>query len=123
MEKHTVQNSNDYQAIIADWLGHTNYINGIISIGDMVEMFEHFHFGQAETQVILASMMACGAKFKQKIPERGYFLLIIFMLRYSGCIDKSEYKYFVFNFKIYTQSLRRMSYDFYDKIGCNILQI
>lgn len=64
MEKHTVQNSNDYQAIIADWIGHTNYINGIISIDEMVEMFQQFHFGEAEIQVILASMMACGAQFK-----------------------------------------------------------
>lgn len=65
MEKHTVQNSNDYQAIIADWIGHTNYINDIISIDEMVEMFKHFHFGEAETQVILASLMICGAKFKK----------------------------------------------------------
>ena len=64
MEKHTVQNSDNYQAIVNDWIGSTNYINDIISIDEMVEMFEHFHFGQAETQVILASMMLCGAKFK-----------------------------------------------------------
>ena len=66
MEKHTVQNSDNYQAIIADWLGNTNYINDIISIDEMVEMFtDTFHFGYAETQVILASMMMCGAKFKK----------------------------------------------------------
>ena len=65
MEKHTVQNSDNYQGIIADWIGHTNYINGIISIDEMVEMFKYFHFGEAETQVILASLMACGATFKR----------------------------------------------------------
>lgn len=65
MEKHTVQNSDNYEAIIADWIGHTNYFNGVIAIDDMVKMFiNDFHFGEAETQVILASMMACGAKFK-----------------------------------------------------------
>lgn len=63
MEKKTIQNSTDYQAIVNDWIGNTNYINDIISIDDMVEMFKGFRFGEAETQVIIASMMACGAKF------------------------------------------------------------
>ena len=66
MEKQTVQTSNNYQAIVNDWIGNTNYINDVIALDDMVEMFTNtFHFGQAETQVILASMMACGAKFKK----------------------------------------------------------
>lgn len=66
MEKHTVQNSDNYQAIIADWIGHTNYISNEIPLQDMLDMFRYdFNFGEAETQVILASMMACGATFKK----------------------------------------------------------
>ena len=66
MEKHTVQNSDNYQAIVNDWIGNTNYINDVIALDDMIEMFVNdFHFGEAETQVILASLMMCGAKFKK----------------------------------------------------------
>lgn len=64
MEKQTIQNSKDYQQIIADWMGHTNYFDGILSIDEMVEMFTSMRFGNAEIQVIMASLMACGAKFK-----------------------------------------------------------
>lgn len=64
MEKQTVQNSKDYQQIINDWKVYTNYFDGIISIDEMVEMFTNMRFGTAETQVIMASLMACGAKFK-----------------------------------------------------------
>ena len=64
MEKQTIQNSRNYQQIIDDWRGHTNYFDGIISIDEMVEMFTNMRFGEAEKQVIMASLMACGAKFK-----------------------------------------------------------
>lgn len=64
MEKQTIQNSKDYQQIIADWKGHTNYFDGTLSIDEMVEMFRHMRFGEGETQVIMASLMSCGAKFR-----------------------------------------------------------
>lgn len=64
MEKQTIQNSKDYQEIIKNWKVYTNYFDGIISIDEMVEMFTNMHFGTAEIQVIMASLMACGAKFK-----------------------------------------------------------
>lgn len=64
MEKQTIQNSKNYQQIIDDWMGHTNYFDGILSIDEMVEMFTNMRFGNAEIQVIMASLMACGAKFK-----------------------------------------------------------
>lgn len=64
MEKQTVQNSSDYRKIIDDWRGDTNYFDGILSVDEMVEMFTNMRFGKGETQVIMASLMACGAKFK-----------------------------------------------------------
>lgn len=64
MEKQTVQNSKDYQQIIKDWKHDTNYFNGILSVDEMVEMFTNMRFGTGEIQVIMASLMACGAKFK-----------------------------------------------------------
>lgn len=64
MEKQTIQNSSDYRGIINDWKDHTNYFDRIISIDGMVEMFTNMRFGEAEIQVIVASLMACGAKFK-----------------------------------------------------------
>ena len=64
MEKQTIQNSSDYRGIIDDWKRDTNYFDGIISIDEMAEMLTNMRFGTAETQVIIASLMACGAKFK-----------------------------------------------------------
>lgn len=64
MKKKTIQNSVDYQEIVEDWIEETNYVNNIINLNDMVEMFERIGFGEPEIQVIMASMMACGAKFK-----------------------------------------------------------
>lgn len=64
MERQTIQNSKDYQQIIDDWKGYTNYFDSIISVDEMVEMFTNMRFGKAEIQVIMASLMACGAKFK-----------------------------------------------------------
>ena len=64
MEKQTIQNSSDYYGIIDDWKNETNYFNNIISIDEMVELFANMRFGKGETQVIMASLMACGAKFK-----------------------------------------------------------
>ena len=64
MEKQTIQNSKDYQQIIADWKDYTYYFDGILSVDEMVEMFTNMRFGEGETQVIMASLMACGAKFK-----------------------------------------------------------
>jgi len=66
MERKTIQNSSDYQGIINDWKEHTNYFDGIISIDGMIEMFTNMRFGEGEIQVIMASLMACGAKFKTK---------------------------------------------------------
>lgn len=64
MEKQTVQTSSDYRKIIDDWKGDTNYFNGILSVDEMVEMFTNMRFGKGETEVIMASLMACGAKFR-----------------------------------------------------------
>ena len=66
MEKQTIQNCSNYRKIIDDWKGNTNYFDGIISIDGMVEMFTNMRFGEGEIQVIMASLMACGAKFKTK---------------------------------------------------------
>lgn len=65
MERKTVQNSTDYQKIVNDWINDTNYVDNIIKIDDIIKMFKDFRFGKAETQVIIASMMACGAKFNR----------------------------------------------------------
>ena len=64
MEKQTVQNSSDYRKIIDDWKDDTNYFIGILSVDKMIEMFTDMLFGEPETKVILASLMACGAKFR-----------------------------------------------------------
>ena len=64
MEKQTIQNSKDYQQIIRDWKHDTNYFNNSITVDGMMEMFSDMHFGDAEMQVIMASLMACGAKFR-----------------------------------------------------------
>lgn len=64
MEKQTIQNSSDYRKIIDDWKRETCYFDGILSVDEMVEMLTNMSFGTAETQVIIASLMACGAKFK-----------------------------------------------------------
>lgn len=43
----------------------TNYFDGTIKFDDMYDMFRHrFGFGEAETNVILASLKLCGANFK-----------------------------------------------------------
>lgn len=64
MEEQTVQNSKDYQQIIRDWKDDTNYFNNSITVDEMVEMFTNMRFGKGETEVIMASLMACGAKFR-----------------------------------------------------------
>lgn len=64
MEKQTIQNSSDYWGIIDDWRGNTNYFDEILTIDEMMVMFRNMRFGEAEIQVIMASLMACGAKFK-----------------------------------------------------------
>lgn len=64
MEKQTIQNSSDYWRIIDDWRGNTNYFDEILTIDEMMVMFRNMRFGEAEIQVIMASLMACGAKFK-----------------------------------------------------------
>lgn len=64
MEKQTIQNSSDYYGIIDDWKHDTNYFNNSITVDEMVELFANMRFGKGETQVIMASLMACGAKFK-----------------------------------------------------------
>ena len=43
----------------------TAYFDGSLKITDMKDMFRYrFGFGQHETDVILASLVMCGAKFK-----------------------------------------------------------
>jgi len=61
--KDTVQTSNDYEKIINDWREHTYYFDGFLGVDEMCEMFRNKGFGEAETQIIMASLMACGAKF------------------------------------------------------------
>lgn len=47
-----------------DW---TNYFKGNLYFEDMYEMFRYqLNFGEAETAVILASLMKAGAKFQRK---------------------------------------------------------
>ena len=64
-EKMTVGTSSDYDRIINDWKNDTNYFESapFITVDEMIEMFQDCRFGYAETQVILASLMKCGAKF------------------------------------------------------------
>ena len=61
--KNTVQNSDDYQKIIDDWKNGTYYFDGFLGIDEMCDMFRNKGFGEAETQIIMASLMFCGAKF------------------------------------------------------------
>lgn len=44
-----------------DW---TNYFNGNLNMADMKQMFrDTMHFGEAETNVIMAALILAGAKF------------------------------------------------------------
>ena len=61
--KDTVQTSNDYEKIINDWRERTYYFDGFLGVDEMCEMFRNKGFGEAETQIIMASLMACGARF------------------------------------------------------------
>lgn len=46
--------------------GSTNYFSGNLRLNDMYEMFRYrYGFGDAETNLILAALVACGCKFKQ----------------------------------------------------------
>lgn len=54
--------------IIDKYAGETNYFSGIIDINDMWDMFRNrYGFGEAETAVILASLVRSGAKFKGRL--------------------------------------------------------
>ena len=54
--------------IIERHKGETNYFSGNIDISDMWDMFRYrYEFGEAETAVILASLVRSGAKFKGKL--------------------------------------------------------
>lgn len=50
--------------IIEQYANETNYFTGKINITDMYDMFRYrYNFGEAETMVILASLVKSGAKF------------------------------------------------------------
>lgn len=50
--------------IIEQYKNETNYFTGKINITDMHDMFRYrYNFGEAETMVILASLVKSGAKF------------------------------------------------------------
>lgn len=50
--------------IIEQYANETNYFNGNLNIQDMYDMFRYrYNFGEAETMVILASLVKSGAKF------------------------------------------------------------
>lgn len=51
---------------IEKFKGETNYFSGIIKLDDMREMLKNrMEFGEAETEVILASLTIAGAKFQE----------------------------------------------------------
>ena len=69
-EPRTIQNSTDYAGIIDDWKARTSYF-GIgegqapITKDSMYDMLRwRDGYGEAETQVIIASLMLCGAKLE-----------------------------------------------------------
>lgn len=46
--------------------GQTAYFDGELSMSRMKEMFRNYGFGMAETNVIIASLVLAGAKFKSE---------------------------------------------------------
>lgn len=68
MKRNNCMTQNEAAEIIKKYAGETNYFSGIIDINDMWDMFRHrYEFGEAETAVILASLVKSGAKFKGKL--------------------------------------------------------
>ena len=65
MKYATKKNAKD----IIDWAketGQTAYFDGELSMSSMKEMFRNYGFGMAETNVIMASLVLAGAKFKSE---------------------------------------------------------
>lgn len=54
--------------IINEYRDDTNYYSGEIKVQDMYEMFRYrFEFGEAESKVIIASLVKAGAKFQGEL--------------------------------------------------------
>lgn len=52
---------------IVEYAGKTAYFDNTLTESEMYEMFKYrFNFGEAETQVIIASLILTGAKFKKE---------------------------------------------------------
>ena len=54
----------ELEAVKADCEGNTNYFSGELKFYDMRDMLRYrMGFGEAETEIILASLVNAGAKF------------------------------------------------------------
>lgn len=50
--------------ILDKYKNQTFYFNGEIELENLKEMFRYMNFGEAETNVILASLVLAGCKFR-----------------------------------------------------------
>ena len=58
-------NKKQAKEVFERYKDETNYFNNTIKMRDMYEMFRYrYNFGEAETKVILASLVMNGAKFE-----------------------------------------------------------
>lgn len=48
---------------IEQYKDQTGYFNGALNMTDMKQMFRDMHFGEAETNVIMAALVLAGGKF------------------------------------------------------------
>lgn len=48
---------------IEQYKDQTGYFKGALNMADMKQMFRDMHFGEAETNVIMAALVLAGGKF------------------------------------------------------------
>lgn len=49
--------------VIEQYKDRTGYFDGSLNMADMVNMFRDMHFGEAETNVIMAALILADGKF------------------------------------------------------------
>lgn len=65
MKKNSRWTKTECKRIIEMHKDNTSYYDGTMTFGDMTDMLRNrFGFGEAETAVIIASLILSGAKFK-----------------------------------------------------------
>ena len=66
MKKLNYWSTEECTKIIQKYKDQTSYFSKDVTMEEMWEMFRYnYHFGEAETAVILAALIKAGAKFKQ----------------------------------------------------------